>query len=455
MPRRFVLAWFGMALAVCSTQVKAQVPFARDLVPTRTALARVGLERQWMGVVPLVNEERLLSISLSEDMIFAQTNKANFHVYQAETGQLLWTARLGTQMASAQTASVNSFAVFVTNLNTLFALDRRTGRTIWKMELGTLPSSPAACDEHRVVIGLITGKIFCYGLQEKVGNKFQISTRPPEIWNWQTGGPVKTRPLPALRVVAFGSDDGKVYVSFADERTLLYRIATGGAIGAGLGTFGTRMLLIPSADQNLYSVDLLTAQVLWTFATGGPIQQEPFVADQEIYVVNTTGHLSSIDPSNGSPLWTSSTEGGRLLAIGSKRVYLESNDDDLFIIDRKTGQMVADPRATFERVGLNLRPFELGTTNRQNDRLYFATSSGLLLCIREIGQTRPRLLRDPKAPLFGFIPDEGVPTTPPRPPAAEDDAETTKPKDAPAGDDAEPAKSKDASAADEAEGAAK
>ena len=43
----------------------------------------------------------------------------------AETGRLLWTTRLGMQTAHARPASVNSFAVFVTSLNMLYALDRR------------------------------------------------------------------------------------------------------------------------------------------------------------------------------------------------------------------------------------------------------------------------------------------------------------------------------------------
>ena len=41
--------WFG----------KGPMPFPHDLVPPRTALERLGLERQWFGVVPLIETERL------------------------------------------------------------------------------------------------------------------------------------------------------------------------------------------------------------------------------------------------------------------------------------------------------------------------------------------------------------------------------------------------------------
>ncbi len=46
-----------------------------------------------------------------------------------------------------------------------------------------------------------------------------ILTAPEEAWNWQAGGPMLTRPLPAETVVVFGSSDGKVYVVMANERT--------------------------------------------------------------------------------------------------------------------------------------------------------------------------------------------------------------------------------------------
>jgi len=445
MSRRTVLGCVLVLLA--GVPARAQIPFARDLVPTRTSLARLGLERQWMGVVPLVNDERLTSVSMAEDLIFAQTNKANFHAFNAESGKLLWSARLGIQTARARPASVNSFAVFLTNMSVLYALDRNTGRTIWSHDLGTLPSSPTACDEERVMVGLNNGKIYGFDLKVRAEGKSRISDRPIELWNWQTGGPIETRPLPALKMVAFGSDDGRVYVALSEERSMLYRIATGGAVGVGLGTYGTRLLLVPSQDRNLYGIDLFTAEVLWTYPSGEPITQEPLVAGGDIFVVTSSGRLSSIDPRTGAARWTTSTQGGRLLSIGAKRIYLESADEDLFVVDRATGQTVADPRATFERMGLNFRPYEHGLTNRQNDRIYFATTSGMILCLRELGQTRPQYLRNPKDPLFGYVPSEGAT---PNPNTSQPGATEPAPAPAPAEGGAAPAEEKEKAAAEPA-----
>jgi len=74
--RRLVPVWVIVCTIVAGASARAQMPFPVDLVPTRTALERLGLERQWFGVVPLTETERLLKISLTEGLLFAQTNNA-------------------------------------------------------------------------------------------------------------------------------------------------------------------------------------------------------------------------------------------------------------------------------------------------------------------------------------------------------------------------------------------
>jgi outer membrane protein assembly factor BamB len=420
MSRRLIFAC--LVLTFLGPAAKGQVPVSRDLLPTRTALARLGLERHWMAVVPLVGTERLLGISISSGLLFAQTTQGNFHVYDAESGRHYWSAALGPDIRAARPASANSTTVFVTNSNYLYALDRQTGRQVWQVNLGIQPSSSTSCDEEIVMVGLSSGLLRAFTIHESKDKDPTTHRALPGgsfAFNWQTNGPMTSRPLPAGRLVAFAGHDGRAYVAMMKPPTMLYRIATGGEIPAPISSHGTRTLLVPSADMNVYAVDLFTAKMLWVLPTGAPVLQEPLVADNDIYIVNAAGILSSVDVVSGQVRWSTSTQGGRLISVSGTRVYLESHDDDLFIIDRGTGRMVASPADTFVRAGLNLRSYTLGPTNRLDDRLCFATSSGLIICLREIGQPQPRLLRDPKEKPFGHIPPEGIDTNPhPAPEAA-------------------------------------
>jgi outer membrane protein assembly factor BamB len=373
-------------------------------------------------------------------MLFAQTDYAMLHAFDAESGRLLWSSQLGERTGFARGVAANSYGVFVTNANIFLALDKNTGRLIWRYNLGTIPTSTPACDESRAMVGMTSGLLIGINLKNKdaKGNETTLVTNPQEAFRWHTAGPILTRPLPAEQMIAFGSQGGKVYVVLATERTPLFRFSTGGRIGEGLAGYGTRTLLVPSGDNALYAVDLFTAATTWSFPSGAPIEQEPIVADEDIYVVNTAGNFSSLRPNDGVPRWTTSTHGGRTASVSSTKIYLRSYDLDLFLLDRSTGTMLVDPDESHVRAGLNLREYDLSVVNRSNDRMYFATGSGMVLCLRESAQPQPRPLRDPKALPLGYIPPEGIKPTPPPAPAA---APAAEPKDeaAPGGPDAAPA----------------
>ncbi len=417
MPRRIaLLACLALGLAVGSA-AQAQVGYGTATIPSRRALARVNLDMQFNSVVPLQGAEKLVELSIDAGILFAQTNYANFYAFDAESGRYLWAAHLGRVTTKAEPASVNSFGVYVTNSNSLFALDRRTGRQMWVQRLQDIAASTTSADDSVVSVGLDSGKLMVF--DAKTG---------AEKWNIQANARISARALVANRVIAFGSEDNKLYGSRAEKPRLLWRFASGAPIVAPLGSHGVRTLLLASTDKNVYAVDLFTGQSKWTFATGAPIKQEPIVVDDDIYVVNDEGYLSEIDAETGHSRWTISTLGGRLLSVSATRIYLESHDDDLFVVDRQSGKIIFDPLTTFQRSGINLRNYTLGPTNRLDDRLYFGTSSGLLLCLREINQLKPRMIRDPNLKPFGYIPPEGYPDpTAPASPAPT----PTEPTDAP------------------------
>ena len=100
-----------------------------------------------------------MKITLAGDLLFAQTDYAMLHAFDAESGRLLWSAQLGERTGFARGVAANSYAVYVTNANYFHALDKKTGRPIWKHNLGTIPTSSPACDEDRVMVGLTSGKI--------------------------------------------------------------------------------------------------------------------------------------------------------------------------------------------------------------------------------------------------------------------------------------------------------
>ncbi len=405
MSRRITaLAWVLAAWSAYATGARAQ-SYGRNLIPTQavqldgqplTPLARVGLERAWYTAIPISRTERLMALSLSEGMLFAQTSDAGLYAYDAESGRFLWGVNLGERSSHALPVSANSREIFATAGETLFAIDRASGKIAWSRNLDSIPSSGTAASEDLVVVGLSSGKLATFG----------TSNRDPGFV-WQTGGPLTSQPILAGPVVAFASQDDRVYVSVQDPPKLIYRYLTGGPISASLATHGARTLIVPSEDNNLYAIDLFTGDTRWTQTTGSAINQQPLVTSDEVFSINSRGKLDCVEAESGRRLWTLETGGGRLLAVAESKVFLMTGFNDLFVVDRRTGRMVADPRAVFEGAGLNLREYTVTPTNSLTGRLYLGTPSGLVLCLRELGQVQPVPLRDPSAPPFGFIPRRG------------------------------------------------
>ncbi|HEY2156909.1 MAG TPA: PQQ-binding-like beta-propeller repeat protein, partial [Isosphaeraceae bacterium] len=149
--------------------------------------------------------EKVLELSISKDLVFVQTNQANFHVFDGESGRRMWSTNLGNFSVDAQPASSNSTTVFVTNSNIIHALDRTDGRIKWSGTMEHLPASATSCDEDHVYVGLRGGKLLCY--DAKTG---------AALWSFSTRADISSRAEPAGRVVAFASNDGKVYTSRAE-----------------------------------------------------------------------------------------------------------------------------------------------------------------------------------------------------------------------------------------------
>src|SRR5690242_14092925 len=83
-------------VALAAGPAVAQVHFERNLLPTRSALGRLGLERNWYSAIPMgFGNERVLDISVDEGLLFVQTTMGNFHVFDAETGRYQWGTNLG------------------------------------------------------------------------------------------------------------------------------------------------------------------------------------------------------------------------------------------------------------------------------------------------------------------------------------------------------------------------
>ncbi|HEU5115058.1 MAG TPA: PQQ-binding-like beta-propeller repeat protein [Isosphaeraceae bacterium] len=418
MSRRVLMALVPVLVAIGGPTAWAQRPFPTDLLPTQANVSRLGLERQWYSVVPLAGvDDRVLDFTVDQGVFVVHTSGGYIHTFDAETGRYFWGASIGHKTAKAFPASVNSNQIFVTSLNELIGFDRATGRKLFDVDLENLPATGTGCDEELAMVGLRSGKLVAFNTRDHSTDGTPRGQAAGSFaFAWQTKGMLTARPLVAEKLIAFGSADHRVYVALkartggviGGSTKLLFRYLTAGPISANLAAYGNRTLVIPSGDNNVYAVDLLNATTRWSVATGAPVDQEPLVFRQDVFVINAEGRVLNIDALTGELKWSTPTGCKVLLAVTPSRLYLRTATNELVILDRANGKVVASARDTLERAGLNLRPFVLSFPNYYDDRLYYSTPNGLIICLREIGRTKPTTLRDPTLAPFGTIPKEGL-----------------------------------------------
>lgn len=120
--------------------------------------------------------------------------------------------------------------------------------------------------------------------------------------------------------------------------------------GASLGAFGAELSRSCAGPQfrggpghrGVYCGDPVrrAAGALWKFATGGPVESSPAVADEIVYFGSGDGRLYAADLAKGREIWRFDAGGAvdGSPAVDGTSVYVTSRNRRLFSVDRASGR---------------------------------------------------------------------------------------------------------------------
>ena len=132
--------------------------------------------------------------------------------------------------------------------------------------------------------------------------------------------------------------------------------------------------------------------------------QSPIIIEQDLYIMPDRGGLFNLALRTGEEKWE---RPGITDVLGATKSRLFGSD--------VTGNIVLLQRSTGRPLGtLPLRPFSVRLQNDRTDRLYLATPSGLIVCLREQGSEFAHYHKYPeRAPIVPDVePDEPTPPVP-------------------------------------------
>ena len=241
------------------------------------------------------------------------------YALEAKTGKTIWKRRIGRLNASSPTYSKGR--LYVVNLvpGHIVKLDAKTGRTLWKRSLpGRAESSP-----------LVIGRSVYFGCEN--GNLYSLSTVNGNIrWATALGGPVKSAPA---------YKDGKLYVGDYGGYMNAVDAETGelkwqsGSLGPGFGGSGAfystpavafGRVYAGNNDARVYSYDTSDGTLAWSYSTGGYAYSGPTVTSTRhsaptVYIGSFDGNVYALNAKDGGVRWSRSAGGqviGSLSAVG-------------------------------------------------------------------------------------------------------------------------------------------
>ena len=206
----------------------------------------------------------------------------------------------------------------------VWALDARTGRTIWVRK----PSHKAikgavSSTAGRLYVGSYDGHIYCLGAQK--GRLIWKAKAQQRLY-----GDSQFYSTPALAYgrVYIGSTDGKVYSYGATTGRLLWSHGTGGYVYASPAVWN-QLIFAGSYSKRFFAFDAATGDVRWSFKANGQISGSATVIGNVVYFATLEGRTYALNARTGRLLW-SYPDGkytpvvamkGRLFLVGYGKVY--------------------------------------------------------------------------------------------------------------------------------------
>ena len=377
-------------------------------LPTSRMLNHYGLERAWWSQAKInPKRDKVVHMVLDEENVYLQGSGGGVTAFDAESGKRLWSVQLGNRDEPVFPGVSNDKYFLAINNMTLYCMDRFGGRVLWELTLPVMPSVGLSVDDQHIYVGALDGSIYSFELK-KIDELYRKRMLPrwsfeAMRWRYRTSKEITTTAYSTGRLVNFASRDGSLYAVSTTERELAWQFETKSPITAPLAATNDSLILA-SEDYFVYCLNRDNGLVRWEFASGNPIRKAPVIIEQDLYIMPVRGGLFNLTVRTGQEKWERPgiTD---VLAASKSRLFGSDDTGNVVLLQRKTGR----PLGT-----LPLRPFSVRMQNDRTDRLFLATPSGLVMCLREQGSEFARYHKYPeRSPIVPDVePDEPVPPVP-------------------------------------------
>ena len=267
---------------------------------------------------------------ISEDSLYILDLEGIVYSVDKNTGKVNWQKDYGELSAAAPAYHDGIVYALFLDPDQIVAIRAKDGKELWRKSIGSpgSESSPMIVRD-KLIFGCQCGSV--YALNPKTG---------ATLWETETAGEVKGA-VAFNDGVVFGSNyGGEFFAINADDGSFKWRTPIiGGAFGRGGGAYSTPgvawgRVYVGAFDGRVYSLDEDTGEVAWTHSTGAEVYPGPVLADVKgappsVYIGSADGNAYALDARSGNVLWTAGI-GAQVTGSGvliGETVYFSRNSE--------------------------------------------------------------------------------------------------------------------------------
>lgn len=312
------------------------------------------------------------SYSLPKSVLYTLGSNGMISAIDADTGIHYWDRVIdsGSRVVGLG-ASDSKVAVVIGSK--VFCLNAADGRVLWSRETRYSPSSSPAVSDTHIFVPLGNGRLQTYNIEEEgLGSNSYFAS-----------GFSSARPLVTPSGVAWVTDRGQM--NFANPKTssaVNFRLKASNAIISSPTGKGN-MIFVASLDGYVYGIDRTRGRLEWEVTTGAGISTSPVPIGDALFVVSDARQLYKLDARTGNYAegWEAPVEGvDKFLGATRKAIFGLDAFNHLVVIDQKSGRKTS---------AIPVGDIALVLTNYESDRIYVASSQGLVQCVRDLSNPRP------------------------------------------------------------------
>lgn len=301
----------------------------------------------------------------------AVSGKQRWRVATGADQPLPWGHETGDYYIASPVLAGNGIVLFGAGDGSVRALDEKSGKSIWRADLGERIRSTPAISDGLVFVGTVEGRLHALALKDGAP-RWKFDTEGTKLDSAKFGydrRSIQSSPAVANGIVYFGARDGWVYAVGASDGKERWRydhhiswIITSPAVADGV------VYDASSDGAFVQAVNAADGTELWRTKTGAPLWSSPAICGGVLYIGDHAGFLRALDRATGKELWFFRSAGDVLSSpvVSNDLVIFASSDGSIYALH--VGREGAVHRAYFPSEGEE-QIVDKMLTNRKYDKL--------------------------------------------------------------------------------------